>query len=679
MLKNRRMGFIIALAVALVTIVSMGIVFYIANSNMTSVLTEDAENIMHTSLDAKTQLIEEYISNAEKQLLSFSKSGDIKKFLQNTEDDAQRAVVQEYNTYYHGDLGNWEGLYVDNWNSEVLTHNIEGVAGMIMREGEPLRQLQESLEAAKGGVYNTGIMKSPSTGQLVISMYAPIYDGDMPIGFVGGALQTAELQKQLDAATTFGIEGTTYSLIDVEKLHYIFDIDEEKIFTDIEEQSLLDVIAAIKQGEDVGKITYTGEDGEEYFSVFKSLPDRHWALVIRNSKDELYASVYKSEMVLAVICAAAFIMITFVSWIMITVNMNPLNKAIRKIEKVGQLDLTDDDLIDQYIGNKSEVGKLATAVDSLTDTFRNMRTTLNDCSSSLISSSEMMRDTSTSLLDGVRDNATTTEELSASITNTNESIKVVTDEMEKITGMVDEINESVQDGSRKSGVLIQTAHAMSRTAGDTLTNNKKKIEITTGNITEAMERLSSLSRINEMATQILEITSQTNLLSLNASIEAARAGEAGKGFAVVADEIGRLAENSSNTVSEIQTLCAEADQSIGSVKECFEDIITFMETDVSGNFEEFVRMSDDYGDAVNDIQSAIDNISSTATRFIESVASIQEEIRLVNRASDDNAQGVENIVVKNDATTATADSIIAIANENQSNVDAIKSIVESFK
>ncbi len=210
-------------------------------------------------------------------------------------------------------------------------------------------------------------------------------------------------------------------------------------------------------------------------------------------------------------------------------------------------------------------------------------------------------------------------------------------------------------------------------------NNTKKVEETKRNIDEAMKNLQSLVKINEMATQILDITSQTNLLSLNASIEAARAGEAGRGFAVVAGEIGSLAENSANTANQIQAICKDANKSIESVQECFEDIMTFMETDVSGKFQEFATMAGQYEAVVKDIREVIRSIHNKTFVFSESATNIRDQINNVKLASNDNEQGVNDIVIKNDMTTQIADSIIKIADQNQSNVTEIKDIVDMFK
>ena len=110
MLKNWKMGFVIASIVAVISAVSMGVVFYISNSNITSVLINDVENNMQTSLEAKTKLIDEYILNAENQLISFSKERDIIDLLRNTDDKTKRAELQAYNSEYFAALKGWEGM-----------------------------------------------------------------------------------------------------------------------------------------------------------------------------------------------------------------------------------------------------------------------------------------------------------------------------------------------------------------------------------------------------------------------------------------------------------------------------------------------------------------------------------------------------------------------------------------
>lgn len=679
MFKNSKMGVVIAFIVAIVSAVSMGAVFYISNSNITSVLVNDVENNMQTSLDAKTKLIDEYITNAESQLFSFSKAAEIPDVLRSAGNKQKEELFQAYNSDYFTALKGWEGLYLSDWETKTLTHSNKATVGLVLRKGDSLRQLHENLTAAKGGVFNTGILKSPSSGQLIISMYVPIFDGDTPLGFVGGAVQTEGLSQLLNSVSTHGIENTTYSLINVEKKQYIFDDNAELILTEITDENLLNVIAEIGRGSETGKAIYTGKDGREYFLVYKSLPERGWALVARNDMDEMYQPIYRSRMVLGVVCGLAFLLISLVSWVMITINVRPLKKVIGKIEKIERLDLSEDDMIRGYIGYRSEVGKLATAVDSLTVTFRKILSTLNNCSESLVGSSEMMRTASKDLMESVEDNSATTEELSASIMNTNAAIGVVTGEVEKIQDIAVDITDRVQDGSKKSETLIHTANAMRKTAADTLENNTKKVEVTKEKIEEAMENLLSLVKINEMAAHILDITSQTNLLSLNASIEAARAGEAGKGFAVVAGEIGKLAENSSEAVNQIQALCRDANKSIDSVKECFEDIIAFMETDVSVKFRDFASMASGYEAAVNDIRKVIENIEYKAAVFSESAVNIREQIGNVRQASSDNEQGVDEIIRKNDLTTQTADSMFKIADQNQSNVESIKNIMDMFK
>lgn len=680
MLKNKKLSFIAAFIVAFVSAISMGIVFFVANARITAVLIEDAENNMNTSLDAKTHIIDEYISNSEAQLKSFSKAGELKAFLMDTSNTDNQKIAQEYNSRYFAEFKGWEGLYLCDWKTEVFTHSNEAVVGMILREGDPLKALQDGMLGANNGVYNTGIFQSPASGQLIVSMYAPIFEDDVPIGFVGGAILASGLKEKLDAIDTYGFDNISYSLINLKNNLYIYDNNEDLINTEVDNEDILQIMAGIQnEGKDSGHATYKTEDGEEYFSVYTLIPEREWVMLIKDNKSEIYGAAYSSQKVLAIMCVLGFLMITFVSWFIIKYNMNPLNKVIQKIDKVKNLDLSEDNYIDKYVGTKSEVGMIATAVDTLAKTFREMVNTLSECSVSLTGSMNTMDITSKDLMDSVENNAVTTAELSASISSTNTSLDAVSQELDRINGIVNDISNSVKDGSEKSKILIETANTMSKAAGKTLESNREKIETTKSNIDEAMQNLQSLVKINEMAAQILDITSQTNLLSLNASIEAARAGEVGRGFAVVADEIGSLADSSSRTVNEIQQLCKEANQSIVSVRECFEDIIAFMEGDVSGKFQEFADMANEYETAVDNIRTSIEDINSTLVQFGKSVTAINGQVEHVNLASSENSKGVENIIDKNNQTTKTADAILGIVNENQANAEAIKSIIGRFK
>lgn len=677
MFKNRKLSTSITMLIAIVVMVCIMMLFFVSDSNMTTATKDAARDSMETSLAAKTQIINQYTESAENVLAAFSKSGELNAFVKDPSNNTLKAAAQNYNEQYYGAIGNWEGIYLDTWDTTVITHSNPKVPGLVMREGDSRKALQDSILAADG-VCNLGILKSPTSGQLVMSMYYPIYDGKTPIGFVGGAKLVDELRTLLDESVIEGMENATYSLINLKNGTYIFDSNEKLLMTEVTDPNMLKAINGISGGKKNGSMEYTDKDGNDYFAVYTHLPDKDWALVIKDNTEEIYATAIRNRTVLGAVCALALLLIVIISLIVVRLSVKPMKRVLKTIEKLKNLELTEDEGIKKYVGRKSEVGQMASAVDTLSGIFRDIIQTLNECSVSLVGSSDTMAVTSKDLLEGIENNAATTEELSASIINTNESIDAVTNEISRMNEMVGNIEEKVHDGNVKSNKLIETADAMSKLADKTLVSNSDKIEKTKDSIEIAMRDLQTLGKINEMATQILDITSQTNLLSLNASIEAARAGEAGKGFAVVAGEIGSLADSSSKTVTEIQTICEEANNSIKSVQECFEDIVAFMESDVSGHFKEFADMAKEYGVAVGEIKEAIASIEESSSLFSSSVESISRQIEVVSLASNDNAAGVEDIIDKNNATTTTADAIITIANENQSNADAIKNIVDRF-
>ena len=673
----KKMSTSIAMIITGVTVVCVLILFVISNSNMTAAMRKTAENNIITSLDSKTQIIDEYISSAETSLYAFSQSGEIKEFLKDPTNESKKAVAQAYTEKYHEALGNWEGIYLCSWESEVLTHSNAGAVGMIMREGDSLKSLQDSITAAGHGVYNTGIMVSPASGNQVISMYAPVFDGENIIGFVGGATLAQGMKDILDAAKIAGLENAEYSLINLNKGIYIFDKDETLINTEVEKEPLLAIMEEAKSGVEKDTVEYQ-EDGQSYFSVYKMLGNRGWLLVIRDTETEIFGLVKSSQIILGIVCLITIILIAAISYIFIGIKINPLTRVTKAIDKLEKLDLQQDEKLEKYAARKDEVGQIAKALISLGETFRNIVETLDNCSASLTVSSDTMGDVSRELMSSVESDSATTEELSAGIINTNESISNMTSEVSRMKDMANHIETCVQKSNSDSEDLTRAAKDMNAMANESMESSVEKIAQTREKVEEAITELQALNKINDMATQILDITSQTNLLSLNASIEAARAGESGRGFAVVADEIGKLAKDSSETVSQIQGICEAANKSIEKVRDCFSDIMGFLETDMAQKFASFADISKEYEKVVAQIKDSIDTIEETTSEFVESVSNIMEQVDTISAASTDNAQGVDELIHKNDETVSHVDQVVTSAKENKENAEKLSEIINRF-
>lgn len=226
--------------------------------------------------------------------------------------------------------------------------------------------------------------------------------------------------------------------------------------------------------------------------------------------------------------------------------------------------------------------------------------------------------------------------------------------------------------------LLGKVEAMQRLADSTMVKTNRQIEENQGEIESAMEKLQTLMRIDEMASKILSIASQTNLLSLNASIEAARAGEAGRGFAVVAEEIGDLANSSSEAAAQIQSMCNETKDNIGQVQKCFDQVIRFLQNDVQKRFTEFADVTGDYYRSIEDIQHIISDIADASKIFTDTVQSIQTQIREVSDVPGGESVRSEDMIDKARQTEETMKAMTVIVDRNKENANAISGIVKRF-
>lgn len=678
-MKNFKMSTIITAIISVVAAVCILLLYLVASGSMMRTMRDTAVDNMQTSLEARAAIIEEYVDKAENLLISYSKAPVVAELLKAPGDAGAVKAAQAYTEDFYAGLKGWEGIYIAEWDTHVLAHSDPAVVGITTRQGEPLKQLQDAMTAANG-IYNTGIIISPASQKLALSLYCPVYDTDgrTILGYVGGAQFAESLKTLLDGLGVKGMEGARNYMINTAAGVHIFDEDEKRMAMPIEDNMLQAVVMSVTGGGVNGNMEYISGEGVESIAVYQAMQKRGWAVVLSDSQNEIYRDAYASRNILAMICMGAYGLIVLLAWISVKLCVKPLEVVRKSIISMKNLELKAPNELDRYVGGRSETGQIASAMGSLYDTLRRIVSTLQNCTDSLNHSTGTMNDATRTLIEYVGDNSATTEELAAGIVTTNEAIGNVVAEIEKISELVGYVAEKVRVGDHKSRQLIQTSENMKKMAGSALRESGEKIRRNRGNIENAMVNLQSLTRVNDMAQQILDIADQTNLLSLNASIEAARAGEQGKGFAVVAQEIGKLAADSSATAKQISQICQEINGNIADVQNCVDDIISFMEGDVSKRFQEFVDIANEYGISVANIRSAMGEIEESSEGFEASIISIRDRMGVIQTASRENEEGVDEIVSKIERTTMTAEELQKVSKSNRSNAQEISSVVERF-
>lgn len=659
-------------------VVMAAMVLFIGNA-ITNNTRKSTTNNMETVVEERSRIIENYVQEVEQTLTAYSRAGEILDVLKNPSDEAAVAAAQAYTEKFSADVSNLEGLYVSEWNTHVLAHTNAAVVGITTREGDPLKALQDALLAADG-VYNTGIIISPASGQQIVSLYRAVFDENgNPVGLVGGGVFTTGLIQLLDSLTMQGMENAEYCMVNAADGQYIFCEDSEKVATEAEEEYIRSLCAQYSGSaqNDMGFTEYT-ENGQDSIATYYYMADRGWLFIVADSAAEIFATTERLKQIMLFWAVATLVVLLVVSGVIIRMMMKPLGAIEESIVALQKFDIADNPVVQKHIQRKDELGSIAEATDGLIHSLQAISDTLNDCSRSLNEKAESMRDSAESLADDTSDNIAVTQELSASMENTNALVRNVNSEIDNINHLVDVILERIRSSVGTSDHVIGSAMDMKDEADFAYRNGKEKLDETKAAVGEAIEKLESLTRINELAAEILNIAGKTNLLSLNASIEAARAGEAGKGFAVVAGSIANLAETSKETASSIQDICGEANSSIATVNACFESIISFIEQEVVVQFRGFAEKSTDYSEAVNGIKNRLDEMLDAVGSLENSVIQIAGNASSVGEIMTENQTAIGTIVEKNMETARIAGTTQDQSIQNREMADHLGEIVGKF-
>ena len=233
--------------------------------------------------------------------------------------------------------------------------------------------------------------------------------------------------------------------------------------------------------------------------------------------------------------------------------------------------------------------------------FANLLTSVRELRVKLSETLSNIQETATQVMHGSNQMATSSQNLADGAADQTSAVHTLT---QTIMNIADGVSQNANQSRMALAKMDEVENA-------TITSNQEM-----ASMTAAMERISATSmEIANIVTEIENIASQTNLLSLNASIEAARAGEAGRGFAVVAEEIRKLAESSSqsavNTKVLIETSMKEVEVGNQITERTAEALAKVVEilAEVREDTELTAKLSEEQAEAMRAIEVEIEQIS----------------------------------------------------------------------
>ncbi|MBE5937031.1 MAG: methyl-accepting chemotaxis protein [Lachnospiraceae bacterium] len=442
---------------------------------------------------------------------------------------------------------------------------------------------------------------------------------------------------------------------------------DEGILADIKSGNHYFATNAMVNGEPYfGYYIPTMVDGVYVGASFSGIPQGE-------ANDEISAGVVK--LVIAVIC------VTILAIILSLFIIRQIIKAIDDSKELIEM-LHNNDLSVEY---KDKRNKNRDEVEEIYNNAYDFAAKLREIVSGINTKSTELNNISAELKGNTDMASNATYEISQAIDNVAQGAESQANDTQNVTERIAEMSDNIDNIQSETITLSEKTNKMLHIKDITLEdisgveNINNTIRADVEDVNKQIDITSdSMESIKKIIAEIQDISSQTNLLSLNASIEAARAGEHGRGFAVVATEVGQLAEQSSKSASEIEI-------TINELLNNFNLIIQKMKvttTNINEQNEKITRAEKSFFDLETDIKNISDlikEISAATDELNKEKKSVVDIICNLSAISEENSASTEEVMAGIEELNAIVTNVTERANVVDEHAKNLLDIVNVFK
>lgn len=668
--ENKKLATRIGIITTVIILIGMTLLWLVVSTNAASMVKNDITNQMTDAVESRAAIINEYVLSAEEYMTAFALSDEVRELLLNPDDPTLLERAQKYTEDFAGVKGVFEGLYIATPDTYVLTHTSPNAIGITTRSGDLLKTFQDTI-LSRRELTNLGIMKSPGTGSMILSMYYPIFEGQQCIGYVGAGVYASHLMDSLLDLDLKGLPNSEYVFLNVDTGVYLYHEDDALLNTETTDAGYLEIIRHIQANGDTQASTYSYQDenGIKQLVVYKYLDDRNWVFMVRDSVAEVYAAVTTVRILVGVLCAAVAAAVILITLLMLRREGRDLMAVERALGRLGNLNLSADQDLEPFYGRSDEIGMIAQTTHWVCDCLRR---TIDDVGRILgeMANGNLTVDVTVNESYYIGD----FKALSVSLQSIHANLKNIIRNISQVAGQVDISAEQVSSGAQAlaQGTAEQAAAVDGlMTNVTTMTAQIQTSTVRCGSASELVDRANgyaaeadakmkqltaatrsidqSSSQIGTIIKTIEDIAFQTNVLALNATVEAARSGNAGKGFSVVADEVRTLAARSAEAAQNTNELITRSIQNAKTGMESTNQAVSAMQI---------------INECIQSIKSLMDEISAASIQQSEMVSLVENGIKEISTVVQDNS--------------STAEKSAAVSKELSQQARTLSSLIRRF-